>query len=250
MKAIPRYAMCLAVMWGLMGLAHPAQAAEGDGWRWMVAPYLWAPSIGTNLTTKVPPSQASNDVDFDDIIDHISGAFEMHVEGQGGHFGMFADYTYLGLSDSHTRPHFYSHTSLDTSLFELAGVWNPSGESFGGFEVFGGLRYIDANLDFKLTPADPAFPQVRVEPDKSYSDFMLGARYTFPMSEHWAMTLRGDGSWGQTDGTWNTSAVAQYKTEHGAWLFGWRYLSISLKTANTVTDITINGPMVGYGFIF
>lgn len=242
--------MCCTAVLCLVGVSSSALAAEGDGWHWMIAPYVWGASIGTDLKTNVPPSQSSNTLDFGDIIDHISGAFEMHVEGQGGRFGMFADYTYLGLSDSHTRPHFYTNTHLSTTLFEAAAVWNPSGASFSGLEFFGGLRYIDANLDFKLYPADPAFPMARVNPNKSYSDFMLGARYTFELSNRWALTLRGDGSWGQTDGTWNASAVAQYKTGNGAWLFGYRYLSVSLKTINTVTDITMNGPQIGYAFKF
>ena len=45
------------------------------------------------------------------------------------------------------------------------------------------------------------------------NDFMLGARYTWSLSERWGLTLRGDGSFGDTEGTWNTSAVAPKRTD-------------------------------------
>ena len=38
--------------------------------------------------------------------------------------------------------------------------------------------------------------------------------------------------------------------KHGAWLFGYRYLSVELETGDSNTELTMSGPMVGYGFIF
>ena len=73
---------------------------------------------------------------------------------------------------------------------------------------------------------------------------------TWALSDRWGLTLRGDGSTGGTDGTWNASAVAQYQTQHGAWLLGYRYMSMKLATDDNDIKITMNGPMVGYGFKF
>ena len=53
-----------------------------------------------------------------------------------------------------------------------------------------------------------------------------------------------------TEGTWNASAVAAYRRKHGAWLFGYRYFWIELDTGDSNTELTLHGPMVGYGFIF
>ena len=64
------------------------------------------------------------------------------------------------------------------------------------------------------------------------------------------MTLRGDGSFGGTEGSWNTSAVANYRMKRGAWFFGYRYLTVELESANSQTEITLDGVQVGYGFIF
>lgn len=241
----------LAAALCITGFSPVVEAAEGEGWEWMVAPYGWAASIGTDLETHQPPSGGvSTDNDFDDIVDKIDGAFQMHVEGQGDHFGMFADFTYLGLADDHDRPRFHSESDLDTRLFELAAVWSPDDERYRGLDVFAGLRYIDVDLTVEFDPENPLFDNTTIDGGDTFNDFMLGARYTWSLSERWGLTLRGDGSFGDTDGTWNASAVAQYRMKHGAWLFGYRYLSVELKTGEARTDITMNGPMVGYGFIF
>ena len=240
-------ALCIATTFCFATSAH---AAEGEGWDWMVAPYGWLAGVRTDLSTDVPPSSSSSDSDFTDIVDKIDGAFQVHVEGQGDDFGVFADFTYLGLADESVHPRFHSASDLDTRLFEIAAVWGPGEERFNGVELFAGLRYIDIDLTMELVPLNPAFPTVRIDGGDSFSDFMLGARYTWAMSERWGLTLRGDGSFGDTEGTWNASAILQYKMKRGAWLVGYRYLDAEVKTGGTNTNIAMSGPMFGYGFKF
>ena len=240
----------------LMALAFacfsPTANAEGDdGWDWVVAPYLWAVNIGTDLQTTPPPSTgASTESDFGDVIDNLDGAFQIHAEGQGDRFGVFTDFSYLGLGHEGERAAFRTESDLDTRLFELAAVWNPADGRYRGFDVFAGLRYVDVDLTVQLDPVDPAFSTATVDAGDTYSDFMIGARYTWALSDRWGVTLRGDGSFGGTEGSWNTSAVANYRMKRGAWFFGYRYLTVELESANSQTEITLDGVQVGYGFIF
>jgi hypothetical protein len=227
-----------------------ASAAENDGWEWLIVPYGWAASIGTDLTTTSPPSESSTDTDFRDVVDKLDGAFEIHIEGQGDRFGVFADFTYLGLADERKHPRFEIESDLDTRLFEIAGVWNPSDQRFRGVDVFAGLRYIDVDFTSQLKPVNPIFRTVTVDGGETFNDFMVGARYTWAMSERWSLTVRGDGSFGDTEGTWNASAVAQYRTGNGAWVFGYRHLDVELKARGSNTNITMSGPEVGYAFRF
>lgn len=228
-----------------------AFAAGGEDWDWMVAPYGWAASIGTDLQVRQPPAGGlSTDTEFDDIVDKIDGAFQIHIEGQGDHFGVFTDFTFLGLADEHDRSRFHTESDLDTRLFELAAVWSPDDARYQGLDLFAGLRYIDVDMTVQFDPENPLFNTATFDGGESFSDFMLGARYTWAMSDRWGVTLRGDGSFGDTEGTWNASGVASYKTNHGAWLFGYRYLSVELQTGDSDIEITMSGPMVGYGFRF
>ena len=163
---------------------------------------------------------------------------------------MFADLTYLGLADTVNRQRIDIRSSLDAVLFEAAAVWSPGEGRLKGIELFGGLRYIDFALDVNFDPQDPIFDTLSLDPDKSYSDFMLGARYTWAFTERWRLTLRGDGSFGDTDGTWNASVVGQYRVSYGEWLFGYRHLSVEVEDRRNRIDITLHGPMVGFGFVF
>ena len=248
MSRVSRAFGTTAVALCMMGASLPSHAAEGDEWEWMVAPYLWAASIGTDFRTGQPP--AETDTSFPDIIDKIDGAFQIHAEGQGEQFGMFADYIFLGLEDDKDFTRIRTQADLDSQLFELAAVWSPGEGRYSGLDVFGGLRYVDVDLKVRFDPANPVFSSSERNFDKSYSDFMLGARYTWALSDRWGLTLRGDGSFGDTEGTWNASSFAQYRVKHGAWLFGYRYLSVEVETGNSNTDITMNGPVVGFGFVF
>jgi hypothetical protein len=249
-KILRRSALAAAI--SFLAVSTPvAHAAEDEGWDWMVAPYGWAASIGTDLRSGQPPvGGTSTDIDFDDIIDKIDGAFQIHVEGQGDHFGVFADFTYLGLADERDHPRFRTESDLDTRLFEIAAVWSPGDQRHRGVELFAGLRYIDVDVTVQLDPENPLFETTSLDGGETFNDFMVGVRYTWDLSDRWGVTMRGDGSFGDTDGTWNASVVADYKMKHGAWLFGYRYLSVELKTRGNRFDITMNGPMVGYGFMF
>lgn len=251
MNNILRHAALGTALACLASLAPAAQAADGEGWEWIVAPYGWAASIGTDLQRRTPPSGGvSTDTSFSDIVDKIDGAFQIHIEGQNEQWGMFTDFTFLGLADEHDRPRFHTESDLDTRLFELAAVWSPGEGRYRGWDLFAGLRYIDVDLTVRFVPTNPAFSPTTFDGSETYNDFMLGARYTWALSDRWGLTLRGDGSFGDTDGTWNTSAVASYRMKRGTWVFGYRYLSVELQTGDSDTDITMSGPMIGYGFIF
>ena len=82
----------------------------------------------------------------------------------------------------------------------------------------------------KFDPENPLFDTTSFHSGRTYNDFMIGARYTWNWTDRWGVTLRGDGSSGDTEGTWNASVVGHYRMEHGAWLFGYRYLSAEFQT--------------------
>lgn len=227
------------------------QAYSAERWEWIVAPYGWAVNLDTDLLRTVPPEGGlSTDTRFDDVLDKFDGAFEVHIEGQGDRFGMFTDFTYLGLADAQDRPRFRTESDFDARLFELAAVWSPDSERYRGLDVFAGLRYIDLDLTVRFDPENPAFETSTFDGGDSFNDFMLGARYTWALSERWGLTLRGDGSFGGTEGTWNASAMANYRTTIGAWFFGYRHLMAEMETSTSTVDLTVYGPVIGYGFIF
>jgi hypothetical protein len=232
----------------LVALSVSTRAAAADNWDWSVAPYVWAPSIGADLREGQPP--AENQQAFDDWIDKLEFAFLGHVEGQGDRFGMFGDVVYLALGDSREYPRLRTHGDLDAGIFELAAVL-PLGEArFEGLDLFAGLRYFDVSTEARFEPVNDLLPVVTRSRDESFSDFLFGARYTMKFSDRWGLTLRGDGSTGDTDGSWSASATLQYHAGPGFWVFGYRYMEVELPMRGSSVDLTLNGPQVGYAFTF
>jgi hypothetical protein len=241
----------IASLLALAGTCGLAQASPSGTWDWAIAPYLWAISVKTDVDSTTPPVSASNEARFDDVIDKIDGAFQVHAEGEGDDWGLFADFTYLGLAAGDDRRFLRTESDLDTRLLEVAGVWSPGPERGRGWNVFAGARVIDLDYTTVFIPNNPAFAPASIKQSDTFTDFMLGARYTWAVSDRWAITLRGDGSFGDTDGTWNASGVAQYRTGNGAWLFGYRYLDVGFKrTQSNALSINLYGPEIGYAFRF
>jgi hypothetical protein len=230
-----------------------AQAAPSSGgeWDWMVAPYVWAASVGTDVRSNTPPSNASNDLNFDDVLEKLDGVAQVHAEGQGDAFGFFADATYFGLADEDDHRVLRTESDLDMRLFELAAVWSPGTERFTGLETFFGMRIIDVDTTVQFLPYNPAFPRTSLHIGDTFYDAMIGARYTWKLSDRWSLTLRGDGSWGDTDGTWNVGLVGQYATRNGGWVFGYRYFDVDLENdTGESLSVSLDGPVIGYAFRF
>ncbi|HEY0502471.1 MAG TPA: TonB-dependent receptor [Lysobacter sp.] len=232
----------------VLAFAMPTSAFAADGWDWAVAPYLWAPTIGADLREDRPP--AENQQAFGDWIDKIEFAFLGHVEGQGDRFGVFGDVVYLALGDSRQYPRMHTDADLDAGIVELAAVLPLGRERFQGLDLFGGLRYFDVSTEARFDPVNDLLPVVVRKRDESFTDFLFGARYTVKFSDRWDLTLRGDGSTGDTDGSWSASANVQYHAGPGFWVFGYRYLDVDLPMRDSALDLKLYGPLVGYAFTF
>lgn len=232
-----------------MPLASATASEVGDQeWNWRFTPmYLWAPSMKTDMRYDQPPVPSSSS--FSDIISKVDIVLTGHVEGQNDKFGFMGDLSYLALSDDNDFGNFDTEASLDMTVLELAGVWSPGETRFEGFEAFGGLRHFKSKIDAKFNIDDPLLPDARRILDKSYSDFMIGARYTGNISEHTQLTVRADTSFGETGGTQNFSAIMRWnRSESRAWVFGYRYMTIKFDGPNEGLKMTQYGPVVGYEF--
>ncbi|WP_162435793.1 hypothetical protein [Pseudoxanthomonas koreensis] len=231
----------------LAGLAAAGAAPAADaGWDWMVEPYLWAASIGTDVRTIDPPTESESESAFSEL----DGVFMGRIEGRNGQWGAFADFIYLGLSDSSDGRFAHTENDIDARLLDVAVSWRASGERDRGLDLFGGARYVDLDLNVRFEPNNPARPPSSLDAGASFFDALLGARYTWAFPGRWGMAVRGDASWGQTEGTWSASLMGSYRTGNGGWLFGYRYLEGKLGNDNADVTLDLSGPVVGYAFRF
>ena len=143
-----------------------------------------------------------------------------------------------------------------TFLGSPGDLANVTGQTGTSMDVIFGVRYFDVGLDIEFDPVNPAYSNVKLDGSKNYTDYMLGVRYIGNFEGKWGYSLRADGSWGGTEGTTNLDGNVTYKTENGAWAFGYRYLTTSLKADNKLAnanpddnldlDLTLSGPIFSY----
>ena len=186
---------------------------------------------------------------FDDILDHLDFAALLHAEGHRGKWGMFVDATYLSMSDGATHGRISTDADAEFGLYEFAAVYTPGGAE-GPFSAFAGARIVDVSLDLDFSLPAP-IGVVRRSADKSYTDFLVGARYMFSFGDRWALNVRGDFGAGDSEEDW--SATAQLGWRFGgdlrhAVLVGWRHLELELEEDGRQTDVSFDGPLVGVLF--
>jgi hypothetical protein len=169
------------------------------------------------------------------------------------------DYITLGLADQQTMtfdPPFDVSIDIDGELdldvVELAAFYRPSGE-VAGVNYLLGLRQISADQTLFITPS---FGEAqRIDTDTDATDIFLGARYLHRFNDRWGASVRGDISFGDSEGTLNMLASVGYRvTGPFALQLGYRYARIKIEddvdTATLTSEITLDGPYLGFVFRF
>jgi len=233
--------------------------AQNDS-EWMVAPYLWGPGIKVDTTA----AGGGNDLGLSDILDKTDAVGMIRVEYRYRKWGVLLDYIFLGLADEQTimpdappAPNIFVRADLDVTVWELAGFYRLSGDGRTGFDWLFGARRVEQEQLLLLTPDINNPVTRRIESRETFTDAMIGARFLYPMGEHFDLTMRADVSGGDTEGTTNFLASVGYRFPiryQIAVHLGYRYATLRLKetSASEVveTDITLSGPFLGFAFRF
>lgn len=243
----------------MFATAGTASASDID---WIVAPYAWIPNISADVTNlDAAVGESNNGNGSTSILDYLVWGFMIHTQAQGENWGVLNEITYADLTESGKRTFNFGEGALNFNqtvenqnwIVDLAVVYAPGDTKFVGFEPYAGIRYLDVqmNLDLRLATNNNAIAK-SFNADGNWTDFLIGAKYTVPLNEKWALNFRGDYSLGDTEGTWLLAANAIYATKTGAWAFGYRYMGIEIPIGNTASnlDLSLYGPQVGYAFKF
>ena len=251
----------------LLSIAGVAEAQDSEQWAWTVAPYLWAADVGLDLTVN-DDATIGGDAAFRDLLDKVDSVFMGHFEGRKGRWGMYLDTIYMDLSDSKSVAvgpggpilgDLDADAAMKMKLFDAGALYRlrEPGDDLQ-FDLLAGLRYVDVDVDLDLVLPGPAMMPVEIRTGPSETDLMLGARVIGRFAGQWHWALRGDYSFGGTEGTYNGLATLGY-TFGANGLFtltaGYRYMSIDIagKTQRgnpSEADITMSGPIVGFIFNF
>jgi hypothetical protein len=235
----------------LLLMMAPALAAADDA-EWLVAPYLWLTDVTLDQS-----SGPGGSISASDLLDKADFAGMIRVEAVRNRWGISVDYVFLGLSDSAVLPRmppsFNVLVDVDMSIVELGGFFRPSG-SDNGVDYLFGVRNINVDKTLLMTPILGGVTQ-RFDSDSKFTDVFAGARFLHRFSPNWDFALRGDLSFGDSEGTVNLLTSVGYRFNATFALnLGYRHLAIEFEDnvdgVDETTDIELSGPFLGFLFRF
>ena len=236
---------------GLLLLTQPLTAAAQV--EWLVAPYIFYADVTLDMSTG-----ASGGISAADLLDKSDTVGMIRVEAAGSRWGVTFDSLWLGLSQSSGRlwPHTIGgagiNADLDISVNELGAFYRLSTSESGVDLLFGG-RNINSDATVIVIPTiDP--PQ-RYDASETHTDAFVGARWIQRFGNNWDMTLRGDYSFGDTEGSWNLLGSVGYRfNDTFAMNLGYRHFAVELLEEDgsdpITTDVVLSGPLLGFLFRF
>jgi len=235
------HAACGVLSLSLAGAAR----AESSDMDWLGIAYVW----GSGIT--IDAREQSIGVDFNDLVDSLEVGFMGHVEAQGDTFGGFVDVLQINVGDRESRPLVDLNVDNDTTSMDIALVWSPGAERLTGTELYGGLRYVSNDFRIVVDPIPPGPPESIGRSDKSFNDFLLGARYIATLSERWRMTVQADLSGGDTEGTWSLGFYGSYAMGQHRFIAGYKHFEMDLEGGGgDDLSVTLSGPVLAYGYRF
>jgi len=237
----------------LLLMLAPLVSATAEA-EWLVAPYIWLSDVTLDQSSGV-----SGGISASDLLDKSDSAGMIRIEAARNRWGFTLDYLWVAVSEGVTIPlpppfvGFGLNAELDVSIFELGGFFRPSGTDSGVDFPFG-LRNI--NIDKTLIAIPPlGGPTQRFDSDSDFTDVFVGARYLYRINDDWDLNLRGDYSFGDSEGTWNLLTSVGYRfNKTFALNLGYRHLAIEFEDNVSggveTTDIELSGPLLGFLFRF
>jgi len=210
-------------------------AHAGERWQWSITPYMWATDISEDLILD-GAVVGGGDTEFNDLVDLVDTSLQLHFEGTGDRWVLFADINYVELSDSKTGEAGLGRFDVDIeeAVFEAGAVYRPGGRS-GRLDLLFGARVLAIDEDYTLQIGD--LPPVGTSIDETYVDALVGARYHIPLSDRWIISLRGDVSAGGTDYMWTAQGMLGWRfgAKRNSGIFvGYRYRDMEYSKADVV----------------
>lgn len=254
----------LVVMTAAVRAPSPAAAsADGNGWDFSVAPYLWGAGVDGSLTVRGHDFDV--DKPFEEIFDDLDFGLMVNLQARRDRLGLFTDLTYLKISDTQeaqARGGAIVEATAETEqwLVDFGASWEVArwarcGQTVGFVDVLAGGRYWNVESEIK---GDGSLygPSGKVEKEMDWVDPVVGVRFMATLAPKLTLVGRADvGGFDigdASDLTWSMSAsLGWHFNDLVTGWFGWKHLSVEREDdrANEI-DLDMSGPLLGVSFVF
>ena len=254
---------------GVMVSRGAAAQDLSDEWRFRAFIYMWAPQIKSSVTFP-GGNTVDSEIKFHTIFDNLKLAGMGSLEAQKGRWGAFTDVIYMNLGATGTRTRdgtidgvplpvgvtVNTGIGIKTWIWTLAGSYRVQSSQDLEMDVFAGARLLwlqpllTYNFNVDVGPfAGPSRIGSRTVTEQNW-DAIVGVkgRVGIGASREWFVPYYVDIGTGDSDLTWQGSAGIGYAFSWGEVIATWRYLDYNFKSSSKVSDLTVNGPLLGVAF--
>jgi hypothetical protein len=269
--------------WAQQPASLGQQAADPPAWTFNIAPYLWMPSIHTNLNFNLPPElggtlSTNSSIGFGDLVSHLNFATMVTADAQYGPFSVVTDFIYLNLGgtaaqfrsiNSPNRPAIpltrtvqtSESLNLTSSIWTLAGGYTLVQGDWGNLDAIAGVRFLALNtrVNYSLgfTVAGPrgngaTFGGVgSVSGSGDIWNGIGGFRGRVRVGKSgFFIPYYFDIGAGGSNLTWQISSGLGYHASLADVSLTYRYLSFEQGSSAVVQHLWIQGPMLMANFTF
>lgn len=251
-----RLAILLVVVAGLLA-ASGARGQEAPGLSFSATPYLWIAGISGTVTTPFQRAPQRNvEVDFGDTLSNLSGlAFMGTAEMRYGRFGLLGDFLTLSVESDIATPRdrlFAGGTGRVTATMgSILGAYRIMEDDRNALDLAAGVR--PWSISTRLSLNQGALSARTLKNTASWTDPVLGLRYSRRLGGRWTATFYGDvGGFGAgSDLTWQVVGTVDYRVSNLVSLrAGYRHMQVEHSRRGTDVDIGLSGPILAVAFRF
>jgi hypothetical protein len=256
MRHSTTFASALASVLCVVAAASPAHAAPGDDrWEFAISPYIWLPTVDTELGVEGVPFESDSQTDVADLLNSLDFALMLSAEAHKGRFGVLVDMQSLKLSqEGHLGGPVERETDGELGLFvaTLAAEYRVVDEPRFSLDALAGARvlYADVEIDVADGPLGIGFDGGQNE---TWVDPIVGAKCSYRFTDALALNTYADiGGFGAaSDITWQVQATLSYTfNEHFELYAGYRCFADDFERGEFQFDAKLYGPLLGATFRF
>ena len=224
--------------------------AAPEEWEFVLELYGWTAAV--DATTA---GGHDVEIEFDDIWDNLDFAIMGVLGARKNKWSFMTDIIFMDLgNDPNTN---LNQTLQVTSIGLESWSVNPFvsyelfGSNKGSFQLLGGARYLDVEVETEIT-ARPPLPPIgtKVSISTDVWDGVVGFRGFYNLSDRWFVPYRADIGTGDSDFTLHAFAGIGYRFESFKLLLAYRYLEWEFEDGALLDDLQASGPVLGALFTF
>jgi hypothetical protein len=216
--------------------------------------YLWAKAV--DATTSAGGRESQLNLDFkNDILENLDTAFAIHFEARKDKLSLFLEYNFARLEPSieggRGPVELNADITYDDTMWEGGVIWAFSESDSTRWEVLGGLRYYDQDIEIKLqTTGGPGIVPLpsKVSVGDSWAHPFGGVRVITQLSDRWSFRARADAGYENSDNT-ALHGIALFDYRFRGWgsaFIGYRYLAMDFdNTDNGRSQYSFDGDQQG-----